>query len=330
MDNLTFQRIKDLVMQHQNLGVVIAPNPSLDIMAAGLGMYLALSQMGKQAIVACPTDTTVALSSLVGIDKVQKSLGGVGGDLTVAFPYNEGEIDKVSYTLENGLLNIVVKAGSKGISFGEKDIQFKRSGSIPKLLFFIGIARPEDVAQVVSTEDIKNTTIVNIDNNAANQGYGDVAVVSSKFSSRSEQVADFLTLLEPQIELDVDTSQDLLSGILFATNDFKMPQTSYLAFEMAGILMKKGAVRKDLVGGGQSLPNNMPAQSFFPPTQPMQPQASTPIQQPVQSEPMEFVPTPQPSQPVQQQPTQQQPANQNEQAPSDWLTPKVYKGSTIL
>ncbi len=146
MDNATFQRIKDLILKHQDIGIVVGSNPGFDEMAAGLGLYLSIKQMGKNVVIACPTDPLVAVSSLVGIDKVQKTLGGEGGDLTVSFPYQEGEIEKVSYTLDNGFLNIVVKAGERGLSFNQKDIQFKRTGKNPSLLFFVGIPRISDVS----------------------------------------------------------------------------------------------------------------------------------------------------------------------------------------
>ena len=382
MDNATFQRIKDLILNHQEIGVVVRPNPSLDDMAAGLGMYLSLKLMGKNASIACPTDPIVALSSLVGIDKVTKSLstgGGEGGDLTVTFPYQEGEIEKVSYTLDNGKLNIVVKAGEKGLSFTQQDVQFIRSGSgkAPSLVFFVGVARMADVASVVQPVP-GQTAVVNIDNKPENEKYGDVAVVDGKWSSVSEQIADFVTLLEPQIELDADTAQNLLTGIDFATQDFTSPRTSYLAFEVAGILMKKGATRQQsrmIAQNAQSTGmNKQEMNTYFPPVQQpvaqpqpaqqlvQQPAAQSyvPQQQPVASQqfvPAQNIPAWQP-QPVQQpvvqpqsvqQPVQQptwqapvapmqqpQPVQQPEQkkeekqTPPDWLTPKVYKGSTIL
>ncbi|MGH7245996.1 MAG: hypothetical protein ACREGI_03615, partial [Candidatus Levyibacteriota bacterium] len=136
MDNQTFQRLKEILSKHQAVGVVVKPNPTIDEMGAALGLFLSLKQMGKQAVIACPTDPTVDISSLVGINKVQKSLGGsTGGDLTVTFPYKEGEIEKVSYTLDNGKLNIVVKVGAQGLSFQEKDVQFNRGagGAMPTL-----------------------------------------------------------------------------------------------------------------------------------------------------------------------------------------------------
>lgn len=351
MDNTTFQRIKDLVMQHAAVGIAVKPNPTLDEMAAGLGMYLVLKQMGKQVVIACPTEPIVGVSNLVGVDKVQKVLatGGVAnGDLTVSFPYKEGEIEKVSYTLENGQLNIVVKAGQNGMTFEEKDVKFVRAangmGAMPTLLFTIGVANLTDIAGIFSKEQSPNTIVVNIDNKQTNTGFGDVVVVSPKFSSVSEQVADFLTLLEPQIELDKDTSQNLFDGINFSTKNFTTPNTSYLAFEMAGILMKKGATRGGKVAA--SVPAGQPVSQFFPPIpnsplqqpvqqvsqQPVQPsQPVQPVIEPVANQPvMPLQPVQQPVQP--QQPVQQQQAQpvQDQATPPDWLTPKVYKGSSIL
>jgi hypothetical protein len=354
MDNATFSKIKDLILKNQDVAVIVGQNPSLDEMAAGLGMYLVLAQMGKNATIASSTNPTVALSSLVGIDKVQRNVGVSGdtGDLTVSFPYREGEIDKVSYTLDNGFLNIVVKAGEKGLSFQQSDVTFKRDGKAPTLVFFIGVPRLADVSSIYTPS--AETTIVNIDNKPENEKYGTIAVTDTKWSSVSEQVADFVTLLEPQIELDADTAQNLLDGIDFATEDFTSPRTSYLAFEVAGILMKKGATRQKAQNiaqnskGANTMPN---ANQFFPPQpQPFvpqptsfQPQAPTfqaPVnQQMPQPRPM---PTQQPQNPWQPSPVPQQPVEEPQpfvpqpvqtsapKAPPDWLTPKVYKGSSIL
>ncbi|HYK08010.1 MAG TPA: hypothetical protein VEW42_00750 [Candidatus Eisenbacteria bacterium] len=352
MDNNLFQRLKELIENNQTIGIMVAPNPSFDGLAAGLGLYLSLKQMNKNVSIVCPTDPTVGVSSLVGIDKLQKSFSGVGGDLVVSFPYKEGEIEKVSYDVDGGKLRIVVKAGAQGLSFNQSDVNFQQGGAAPSLVFFIGVA---DMGQVGFTKT-PGTTIVNIDNKSTNTKYGDVVHVNEKFTSLSEEVADFLTLLEPQIELDVDTSQNLLSGILAATNDFENGAGSYLAFEMAGILMKKGAIRSASGSVARPTSTQMPTNNYFPPQQQapvaqpvapmMQPvqqpqqvfQPAAPVQQPVQEQRVE-----QPQQvyqPMQQQGTMQSPAApvqqapvqniQNDQPPADWLAPKVYKGSSVV
>src|SRR3989344_1126690 len=108
MDNLTLEKIKKLLAENETVGIAVGKNPGIDEMAGALSLYLALLAEGRKATVICPTDPIVELSSLVGIDKVKKGFdGGVGGDLTVSFPYKEGEIEKISYTLEEGKLNIL-------------------------------------------------------------------------------------------------------------------------------------------------------------------------------------------------------------------------------
>lgn len=367
MDNQTLQKIKDLLAKYQNISIVVAANPSIDQMGAGLGLYLVLQQAGKNVNVVCPTPPTVEISSLVGINKLQTALNSNNtinqtGDLIVSFPYQEGEIEKVSYTLDSGQLNIVVKAGAKGLSFSDKDVSFKRSAlaapaiAVPLLIFAIGVSRLADLGNT------SGASIINIDNKTTNENYGEVIVVAPKFSSVSEQVADFLTLMEPQINIDADAAQNMLSGIAFATNDFTTAKTSYLAFEMAGILMRKGAVRSQRP---ELKPEFKPDTNMFFPSKPVnvqpqpQPQLQpnqvvnnsfTPpvqFQQPIMPMNNTFMPSanPQPAtvnntyvQPnVQPRPdlfSQPAPAATPQPAipaaPSDWLSPKVYKGSTIL
>jgi len=311
MDNTTRQKIQELLTKYSSIGVVVSKNPSIDHMAAGLSLFLAVKQMGKSSVIASPTQPTVEISSLVGIDRVKQSLGTDGGDLTVAFPYKEGEIEKVSYTLDNGYLNIVVKAGDKGLTFQEKEILFKRSGKAPQVLFFVGVSRLSDLGSLFNPDALKDTTIVNIDNKPDNQGFGDVVVISPRFSSVSEQIANLLTLLEDQMQIDLDIAQNLLSGITFATNDFQDPKTSPVAFEMAGKLMQKGAVRKRIA----TMPHEQRRDhAFFPQSQQMQKTAQHSSFQPAPQQHQQFPQRPQPQR----------------QAPPDWLTPKVYKGSTVL
>lgn len=291
MDNQTFRQIGEAIEKNKVIGIVTAKNPSLDEMGASLALYLSLIQVGKSVTVATEENPLVEVSSLVGIDKVKTSLSGDSGDLTVSFPYQEGEIEKVSYTIENGLLNIVVKAGEKGLSFKEQEVSFTRSQGVPSLLFVVGVSRLSDLGKLFNIADLKDTMIINIDNKAENQGFGDIIMVYPMLSSISETVANLLVSLN--LKMDVDVAQNLMHGISDATNNFQDVKTSALAFEMAAVLMKTGAIR---VGNSskQSVPVN--TDQFFP--------------KPVSRK-----------QNVEEESTKENP-------PEDWLAPKIYKGST--
>lgn len=334
MDNSTLASIREAVEKNENIGIVVGRNPNMDSMASALSLYLALRQINKNVSVACPTDPLVEVSSLIGIDKVKRELSSDGGDLIVSFPYKEGEIEKVSYTLDNGYLNIVVKQGEEVLSFDEKDIKYQRKGALPTLLFVIATPRLSDLGLLFDPTALKDTAVVNIDNKSENQGFGDISYVSSKFSSVSEMIADFIMLMD--VSFDRDMAQNLLSGIIYATDNFQDQRTSSLAFEVAALLMRKGAervvkLRKEKVPEGAGFED---LQQFVRPLQTQQQvrQPGFPQQQQARPFPKKthFPPRtfPQPQQ--QQQPPQKKQQKDDTGAPADWLTPKVYKGSTHL
>lgn len=295
MDTFTLQKIKQLLEKNNTIGIAVGKNPGVDEMGGALALYLSLQSFGKSVSVACPTEPIVEVSSLVGIDQVKTNFGsGKSGDLTVSFPYKEGEIEKISYTLEDGFLNILVKTGKLGLSFDEKEIVYKRGGVAQGVVFTIGTAKLSDLGNLFDVQALKDTKIINIDNKAENQGYGDIVLVSTNSSSVSEQVASLILSLG--LKMDIDIAQNLLSGVSQATDNFQNPNTSPLAFEMASILMKKGAVRVRS-GARKTAIVDDNDYSFFPPL-------------------------------AKKQPKEEEADKDN--PPSDWLAPKIYKGSTTI
>jgi hypothetical protein len=361
MDNSTIQHIKETIAQSSSIGIAAPNNPTMDEMAAATALYLILKNANKNVTIASPSDPIVEVSSLVGIDKVQKTLEGSGGngDLTVSFPYTEGEIEKVSYTLEEGYLNIIVKASEQGLSFDEKDVEFARGGGTLDLVFTVGVARLTDLSRVFDTQN-PDIRIINIDNKEENENYGDIVLVSPKLSSISEGVADLAVSLG--LHIDEDSAQNLLSGISSATQNFQNPRTSSLAFEMVALLMKKGAARETSASArrgirvddrAQQRGDNRPQTQNAPQRQAQDQSDNAPVRQAPRSDRRSFEETLQKRVAEEQaredrarqamqarqggQSQVQQPTNddyqddlpaENDEAPSDWLAPKVYKGSS--
>jgi hypothetical protein len=352
MDTNNLQRLRETLAKNNNFAIVTGEKPSIDEMAATLSLFLMLKQAEKKVIVACPSEPIVEVSSLVGIDKVQTNLGGEAGDLVVSFPYVEGEIEKVSYTLEDGYLNIIVKSAEQGLTFDEKDVKYTRGSGKIDVLFVIGTPRLSLLGNLFDSEKLKNVRIINIDNKQENQGFGDIVMVSPNLSSVSEQIADLALSLG--FRIDKDVAQNLLSGISFATKNFQDPFTSPLAFEMASLLMKKGASRgRDDAAreAAVSMPRREERQQFPPrrdenrrfpdqrhdenkPQPQRNPQRFQQEQRGNQNQFQDRNQVTRNQQPVQQQPQQrpdQKERTQEEEGtkpPIDWLAPKVYKGSS--
>lgn len=305
MDNIMLERIKDLLAKNESIGIAVGKDPGIDEMAGALSLYLALSEVGKKVTVVCPTEPIVELSSLVGIDKVRKSFaGGAEGDLTVTFPYREGEIEKISYTLEEGKLNILVKAGENGLSFNEKDVEYKRVGSAPGLVFVVGTPRISDLGTAFDMETLRDSKVINIDYKPENQGFGDIPLLGRNASSVCELMASFISSLG--LKTDVDIASNLLTGIIDATDNFQNPATSPLAFEEAAALLKRGAVRKT----ENTRKNAAEEDSFFSPK--------------AQPKPTAF------AKGFGESKEEKKPEIKlnEDNPPDDWLAPKIYKGST--
>lgn len=355
MDNNAVKQIQDIIGKSKSVGIAVPSDPTLDEMAAGLGLYLLFKTAGKDARIASASDPIVEVSSLVGIDKVGKTLAGkalggadAGGDLTVSFPYTEGEIDKVSYTLEDGYLNIIVKASDKGLTFDQKAVEFSRSGggsgSGPDVVISVGVGRIDDLDPLFDTQNM-DIRIINIDNKKENEQFGDINLVSEKLSTLSEGIADLALALN--MHIDQDAAQNLLNGISKATNNFQDPRTSSLAFEMASLLIKKGATREFSEKARQGITREQ--------SQVSQPRAQQVQNQQVRTSPRQVQDTKdkvrfeehlqrrvaeekaresQRADHRAQPPITGQIVNDNnnipseDDAPNDWLAPKVYKGSS--
>jgi len=344
MDNVTFNKIREAVNKHNNIAIAVPKDPTVDEMGAALGLYLSIEDLGKSLSIATPNTPLVEVSSLVAVDEVKTTLGAESGDLVVSFPYREGEIEKVSYTRDDSFLNIVVKAGEKGLNFDQKDVKFTRGTNAPELLFIVGAARVSDLGKLFDPVALKDTVVVNIDNKPDNQGFGDIVMTSTKFSSVSEIIANII--FSTGFKMDLDIAQNLMLGIATATNNFQEPETSSLAFEMAGVLMRNGALRP---ASATSISRRKLTADYDEKEKPFTGEASfeqnpfmtkTPgeLEREIRPDPKpRFVPPAQPkmaqnyplSQPKALQPQPKvQPQAQDNNPPEDWLEPKIYKGST--
>ena len=343
---MDIQRLREIFDRESSFAIVVGHDYTIDEMGASLALYLTLSSLGKDVSVISTKQPIVEVSNLVGIDRVKSGYESKNGDLVVSFPYQGDEIGKVSYTLEAGFLNIIVKPKENALSFGEQDVLFKRSGEVaPKVLIAVGVKRLSELSSIFNIEALKDTTIINIDKAGNNEGFGDIVMIGQSASSVSEQVTNVMLTLA--YSMDPDVAQNLLSGIVYATSDFQSSMTSSLAFEMAGILLRTGAAREGVAPVSRQV--RRPVAPIAPisqaPTQPVnnfvddvmpnpflqsvvsqrQARASTSRQPRVNTS--SFANASAQSEFPSEQKKDDLPAGRQD-APPDWLAPKIYKGST--
>jgi nanoRNase/pAp phosphatase (c-di-AMP/oligoRNAs hydrolase) len=332
--------IRNLI-QDNTIGILLGERMNLDTAGAALGLYLALSEAGKNPQIISQKEPVVEIANLVGIDKIKKSFSGNSNKVVVSLPYNKGEIGKVSYKEENDRINFYLTA-SNGMSitpYETNDIKLIWDGSTPSVIITIGVNGARQLADyLVKSEN--SVKIINIDN--SNDSFGDISIASNNFSSVSEVVAKIIK--ELRLPINIDIAQNLLDGILFGTRNFTKPTTSPYAFEMSGVLMQLGAVRADNRNTGkgmfgqqnrkvahdsqsrnqsQNRPDNQSFSNVNNQNVPLNKNRN--IREETTGAPQ--IPTENlvnDNQEVENAPFQ---AQSNQDVPSDWLMPKVFKGS---
>ncbi len=233
-------QILELLDSEASVGIILGESQSIDTVAAALGLYLTLEQMGKNVQIISKKDPIVEVSNLFGVDQIGHSFDGLTKIVTIAVPYREGEIEKVSYNIEGDKLNVNLFAETNGINFDERDVQYIKKGSSPSLIITIGVL---DETELTSFVDPKSVRTIHIDRSPMNNLIGDVNLIDPAFSSVSEIVTSLI--MEAALDIDLDAFQNLMDGITFATRNFTHPTTSAFAFEAAGFLLQNGAKRKE-------------------------------------------------------------------------------------
>lgn len=312
---------RSLLEQTKEVLITLPENPKFDAVAASLSLYLGLSARGIAAAIVCPSEMTVEFSHLVGVDKITNNISnGQGKNLVISFPYQEGSIEKVSYNIENDTFNLVIEPREGYPMITQDTIRFSSSGGNTDLVITVGATKLADLGQLYGNNQglFADKPVLNIDTDSQNTRFGRVNVVDPNVSSTSELMISLLSNVG--ISTNADIATNLLAGMTEATDNFSSSQTQASTYEAAAMCLRSGA-RKITQTKTSFQPATTSSQPVMPTfsKQPMTPRSG---QQPKQKS---F--QPQPQQP-QQQPQPQK--KQGNEAPPDWLKPKIYKGSTLL
>jgi len=291
--------------------LVLLPNkPYFDQIAAGLSLYLSLrdgsGNAGKKPVsISAPSPMVVGYNRLVGINKIGQELGNK--NLVITFPnYDAANIEKVSYDIDQGQFKLTV-VPKTGLVAPQKDqVGISHTGVSADLVILIGGAN-ESHFPTLTQKDLEGAKIAHIGVRALTGETGrGIMSFAKPGSSVSELVASLIK--ESELPMDVDVATNLVMGIEEGSNHFEGGEVTPETFEIFAYLLRNG---------GQRLPKTRLEPRSFPPgaipTQPF----SKPVGQP---------------QPVQQEPVLEQVEGKEEVVetpPSDWLQPKIYKGTSV-
>src|SRR3989344_3022991 len=215
MDN----SFKTLINSSQEVLILLPSKPFMDQVAAGLSLYLSLSESGNAVSISCPASMVTEYSRLIGVDKVTMDLGSKNLVINL-INYDSNSVDKVSYDVENGQfkLTIAPKIGLKSPTKEQIDINY--SGSSGDLVILIGGANDSHFPALLK-EEFKTAKLVHLGTRLLEVLNNDLQVLSfaKPASSTSELVANLIK--ESGFSVNVDIASNLLAGIEEQSKNFQ-------------------------------------------------------------------------------------------------------------
>ncbi len=242
----SLQKAVELLQKSSSGAICLPQNPSPDAIASALALYLGLTSLGKNVIVACSTPVK---ADFTAVDKIQSVVSTSGKNLVISFPYIEGSIDKVDYFIQGNNFNIVVVPGAEQPKLTEKQVKFSYTGGAVDFIVTIDTDNLKRLGELYSENQalFDKQKIINIDRHLTNTFFGLANLIYRTASSTSEVVLAFLRAIKCPI--DKEMASDLYQGMAAATKNFSSFSVSAQTFENAATLLKLGARKKSPATG---------------------------------------------------------------------------------
>lgn len=210
--------------------IALPSQASVDHLAAGLALCLALKQTQKDVSIICDGPTLVGHSNLFGIGEVKNRIPQTSGGnfvLTLGGVANPNDpqrpipsVEKMDYKAEGTDLKLIFNV-VPGQRFEPTFITPSYQGGSFEMVFVIGAANLNFLGNVYTANPriFAGVHLINVDNNQANSQFGATNIVDPAASCLSEMIAQILPGLA--LPMDADIATNILDGIYHSTNNLQ-------------------------------------------------------------------------------------------------------------
>ncbi len=221
---------------------------------------------------------------------IDKIQNSIGNkNLVISFDYVDGAIDRVSYNIEGDKFKLVIQPKEGKSALSSNKVAYSYSGLAADLVFTIDAKNLNDLGEVALKES-EFFQKTKIVNISLRQ--------NGKFASLNVATPGVFSLSELalslfsslSLQIDQDIATNILMGIEYASTSFSDPRLDATTFETVAYLLKQGAKRQKVPAFKQKEETKETKEA---------PKAE-----------------------------EKRPAVKNE-APADWLQPKIYKGGQL-
>lgn len=230
------QQLVERLKTANNILVTVSRNPSVDQLAACIGLTLVLNKLGKHATAVFSGQVPSTIEFLQPGDTIEKNTDSLR-DFIIAL--DKSKADKLRYKVEDTVVKIFITPYRTSLS--ADDLEFSQGDFNVDAVVAIGVKEQQDLDEaIVAHGRILHDATVTTINTSPDGGLGSINWHDSTASSLCELVEEVVHDLGSGL-LDGQVATALLTGIVAETNRFSNEKTSPQTMSVSAALMSAGA-----------------------------------------------------------------------------------------
>lgn len=226
------QRLKEA----KNVLVTVSKDPSIDQLAAAIGLTIAFNRLDKHATAVYSGATPSVLQFLRPEDTLEKTTDSLR-DFIIAL--DKSKADKLRYKVEDQVVRIFITPYHTAIS--EADLDFSQGDFNVDVVVALGVKTQQDIDGAIQAHGrILHDATVAVLSTEGQPELGTLNVVDTAASSLSEMALGLVEGLSHKV-LDAQIATALLTGIVAVTERFSNDRTTPKTMSASATLMAAGA-----------------------------------------------------------------------------------------
>lgn len=236
MDQVAKQSTVDRIAQANNVLVTVSANPSVDQLAAAIGLTLFLNKQGKHATAVFSGDVPSTLEFLQPEKTIEKNTDSLR-DFIISL--DKAKADKLRYKVEDKVVKIFITPYRTSIS--DKDFDFSQGDFNVDVVMALGVHTKEELDQAIIAHGriLHDATVISI-NNAVGGNLGTINWQDQQASSLCEMLVELAEVIKAD-GFDAQMATAFLTGIVAETQRFSNEKTTSRTMSLSAKLMAAGA-----------------------------------------------------------------------------------------
>lgn len=230
------QEAAERIKQANNILVTVSNNPSVDQLAACIGLTLSLNKMGKHATAVFSGQTPSTIEFLQPEKTLEKNTDSLR-DFIIAL--DKSKADKLRYKVEDRVVKIFITPYRTSIN--EKDLEFSQGDFNVDVVLALGVHNQSELDQAITSHGriLHDATVVTLNTKPGGE-LGSINWLDPNASSLSELAVQLIDALDKKL-VDSQIATAFLTGIVAETERFSNSKTSPQTMSISAELMSEGA-----------------------------------------------------------------------------------------